>query len=263
MRTSGEATVHPSSARAGASSSSQNAKKPSWVRADLVDVHPVESGVDVGARRFNDRRGVGPTVKLVGDRLDGDQLSGLVEAWHGKSVPADCSRQTTLGFRLQSAGISVSMRSPLEYLYAPVVSRITVAAARSTVFDVVSDPHTYPEWLVGTERMRSVDTEFPRPGATFDHSVGAGPATIDDSSESVAVQANARLVLRVHAGPFHARVEFDLTDDGAGNTEIRLSEQPIGWFAPLRPLLRPSLQARNSRSLTRLRDLIDARSVNG
>jgi uncharacterized protein YndB with AHSA1/START domain len=153
------------------------------------------------------------------------------------------------------------VRSLLHRLYAPVVSRITVPAERSAVFDVVSDPDTYPSWLVGAERMRSVDAEFPRPGSSFEHSVGAGPVTIDDSSESVGVQADARLVLLVHAGPFHARVEFDLEDGAAGETEIRLSERPVGVFAPLTPLLRGSLQSRNSLSLAKLRELIVARQA--
>src|SRR4051794_28932406 len=102
------------------------------------------------------------------------------------------------------------MRSLLQRLYAPVVSRITVPADRRAVFAVLSDPDTYPSWLVGAEQMRSVDDEFPRAGTSFEHSVGGGPVTVDDRSESIAVQTDTCLVLRVHAGPFHARVEFEL-----------------------------------------------------
>lgn len=150
------------------------------------------------------------------------------------------------------------MRSFLRRLYSPVVSRVRVPADRSEVFDVVSDPGTYPAWLVGAEKMRDVDDDFPRPGSTFEHSVGAGPITIDDESESMAVEPDSKLVLRVHAGPFHAIVELDLTDGPDHGTDVCLSERPVGWFAPLTPLLRPTLQARNSASLAKLRDLVAA-----
>ena len=33
------------------------------------------------------------------------------------------------------------------------------------VFDVISDPDTYPSWLVGAKRIRHVDPDFPEQAA--------------------------------------------------------------------------------------------------
>ncbi len=149
----------------------------------------------------------------------------------------------------------------LEQVFAPSVSRIIVPVDRATVFSVLADPETYPVWLIGAERVRRVDAGFPRPGTAFDHSVGIGPLALDDRSESVERTGDRRLELRVHAGPFHAHVLFELEDRPYGATEVLLQERPTGPFELLTPVLRPALQARNALSLVKLRDLAVAREA--
>ena len=145
--------------------------------------------------------------------------------------------------------------SLLHKLYGPVVVEDRVSAPPEEVYGVVADPETYPDWLVGAERIRSVDPDFPRPGAAFEHSVGpTDPVTIDDRSESIAAEPDRHLALQVHAGPFHARVDFELEPAGAAATTIRFSEQPTGAVAVLTPLLRASLRHRNELSLRQLKD---------
>lgn len=129
----------------------------------------------------------------------------------------------------------------------------------AAVYAVIEDPATYPDWLVGADRIRAIDPAFPDAGTTFDHSVGpGGPITIDDQSESIKAEPNRLLVLRVHARRFHARVEFELCPRPDGGTDMTLREQPIGLFAKVTPVLRPSLYARNLQSLKQLRDLLTA-----
>ena len=153
------------------------------------------------------------------------------------------------------------MRSLLRRLYSPVESHICVPAGRDKVFDVLADPDTYPSWLVGAHHMRHVDADFPREGSTFDHSVGAGPLTVDDRSESVGLREDERLALVVHVGPFHARVDFELDEQPDGQTQVTFRERPVGAFAPLTPVLRHSLQVRNATSLHRLRDVVVGRTT--
>jgi hypothetical protein len=86
---------------------------------------------------------------------------------------------------------------------------------------------------------------------------------VDDRSESVAVDENRRLVLRVHAGPFHALVDLRLTPTAADGTDLTMTERPVGAVAALTPLLRPWLYARNRRSMTLLRDLTATSSRSG
>lgn len=144
------------------------------------------------------------------------------------------------------------MRSPLS-LWSPVEVRRTVAAPRDEVFDAIADPRTYPDWLVGAQRIRHVDPSFPAPGSEFAHSVGpSDEVTVDDTSEAVAVDEDRRLVLEVRVGPVRGGVEFVLGAPTPQTTEIVLRERPIGPAVVLTPVLRPSLGARNEESLRRL-----------
>jgi uncharacterized protein YndB with AHSA1/START domain len=147
----------------------------------------------------------------------------------------------------------------LRDLYAPSTVEKVLSAPPDTVFDILAEPRTYPDWLVGAEHMRAVDPEFPRQGAEFQHSVGPTKGlTVDDKTKSLGAVEDHRLALEVHAGPFVARVDFELLPEPGGRTRVRFSERPLGVFAPLTPLLRPTLHARNSASLDRLERLVAA-----
>jgi uncharacterized protein YndB with AHSA1/START domain len=145
--------------------------------------------------------------------------------------------------------------SLFQKLWGPVVVEDRIPSPPDEVYAVLADPETYPAWLVGAERIRGVDPEFPRPGSKFEHSVGPTKATtIDDRTESLDAQPNRHLALLVHAGPFHGRVDFHLEPAAAGATKITFAEQPAGPMAVLTPVLRPTLHGRNRRSLQQLRD---------
>lgn len=141
-------------------------------------------------------------------------------------------------------------------LWSPVEVRGEIAATPAVVFDVLAEPRTYPEWLVGAKRIRAVDADFPSEGAEFHHTVGAGPVSVDDSTEVLEVDRPDRLKLRVKAGHFNGVVEFLLLASPKG-TEVRFRERPIGPPAALTPFLRLSLQARNGESLRQLRELVE------
>jgi uncharacterized protein YndB with AHSA1/START domain len=128
------------------------------------------------------------------------------------------------------------------------------AAPIERVFEVVSDPRTYPDWLVGAREVRSVDADWPRPGSRFHHRVGlVGPLTIPDSTSSLEVDAPTRLLLEVRARPLvKGRVEFTLAPVGDERTRITMSETVIGRVAPLAPVLDPGIEARNRASLNAL-----------
>lgn len=144
----------------------------------------------------------------------------------------------------------------LDRLYQPVTVEATIPAPPSAVYEVLADPETYPDWLVGADHMRSVDDEFPAAGSKFDHSVGAAGVTVDDQTQSLGADPDHHLALLVNAGVFHARVDFELRREPDGGTHVSFSERPVGAFAPLTPLLRPTLYGRNAASLAKLRDLV-------
>ncbi len=128
-----------------------------------------------------------------------------------------------------------------------------IDAPRDDVFNTIADPRTYPDWLVGAQKIRSVDPAFPAPGTKFEHAVGpTQEMTADDDTKAIAVQGHRRLVLEVHLGPLHGEVEFMLKKRGDNSTEVRLRERPMGPAAALTPVLRPALAARNKVSLRNL-----------
>lgn len=144
----------------------------------------------------------------------------------------------------------------LTRLYSPVVVETDLPAPVEDVYAALTDPTTYPDWLVGAQEIRGVDDEFPKAGSEFRHSVGPSEGlTMDDTTESLGVAVNRHVALAVNAGPIHGRVDFDLEPvaDDATATHVTFSERPTGFLAIFTPFLRPHLATRNLESLRRLR----------
>lgn len=146
---------------------------------------------------------------------------------------------------------------------APTAS-IEIAATQAAVYACVADPTTYPSWLPGADRVRSVDASWPDPGSAFHHVVGWGPLKVADTTEVLAVDAPTRLDLRARLGPFGAAdVRFDLTDVGrvgeGAATRVDVYEKPqegvlaVAWKTLGRFQLRVGLWGRNELALRRLK----------
>jgi hypothetical protein len=138
------------------------------------------------------------------------------------------------------------------------VQRITIEATPEQIFAVLLDPYSYPEWLVGARRIRSVDETWPEPGSAFHHVVGFGPITVADSTRIVQASAPALLELDVRARPFgRARTRFAVVALDHARSDLALEETPT---SPVLRLLTPVLDAgiavRNDASLKRLRAVV-------
>lgn len=141
----------------------------------------------------------------------------------------------------------------VDRLTSPAEVRVTIPLEPEAVWDILADPTTYPDWLAGAQRIRHVDSEFPKAGTKFDHEVGpAEEVTVADDTRSLGAHRPDRLDLEVHAGPMQGIVEFHL-QAATGGTEVRMREMPIGAFRAAMPVLRPLLYLRNKGSLERLR----------
>lgn len=139
----------------------------------------------------------------------------------------------------------------------------TLAAPRSAVWDVLIDPHTYPDWLIGAASIRDVDDTWPSPGSRFHHRVGLGWLAIPDHSSVLDIDPGRLLRLEVKARPLvSAVVTFVLVSDATG-TVVAVEEEPrlrtIGNV--VRPVMDPTIHLRNHRSLHRLDRIVQQRIV--
>ena len=138
---------------------------------------------------------------------------------------------------------------------------IHVAAPPAAVFAVLSDPFTYPQWVVGCKEVRRVDGDWPAPGATFHHSIGLGPFTVRDTTSVVECDAQQRIVLHARARPTGiARVDISLAARDGG-TEVVIAERPIKGPAALlhNPAQDWLIDRRNRKGLRLLKQLAERR----
>lgn len=140
------------------------------------------------------------------------------------------------------------------------VERIVIPARREEVFDVLRDASRYVEWVVGANRMRKVDADWPAPGSRFHHTVGIRPFELRDDTELRSLDPPSRVELRVRVRPFfEALVELELEDLGPRGTRVTMTEEPVGGLAALvGPLNLPALSLRNRLALRRLARLVAA-----
>ncbi len=133
------------------------------------------------------------------------------------------------------------------------------AATPTNVFAVLVDPESYPHWLIGTDRIRDVDSNWPAIGSKFHHVVGFGPLKIADDTEVIDIEDGRMLQLKVRARPLISAVATFRVVGEATSCVVTLEEEPairsIGNL--VRPLLDPTVHMRNHRSLRRLAAVVD------
>ncbi len=112
------------------------------------------------------------------------------------------------------------------------------------------------------KEIRSSDPDWPNVGSRFYHSVGAGAATIDDSTAVLACEPERRLELEVRFRPAGvARVSLELEAQGAST---RVTMREVATRGPARKawgaVLNVATHVRNAWALRRLRRLVDERT---
>jgi hypothetical protein len=136
------------------------------------------------------------------------------------------------------------------------VTRRTFPVSSSDLFQVLLEPTTYPRWLVGAKKIRSVSPNWPQPGSYFEHTVGFGPLAIGDRTTARELDTPRLLELYVRARPLiEAVVRFEVEPVTAG-CELVMTEEPAGFYKLAAPLTQPLVKARNERSLHRLGELV-------
>ena len=125
------------------------------------------------------------------------------------------------------------------------------------VWEVLADAGKYGYWVVGSKVIRDEEPGWPEPGSKFHHTIGAGPFTLSDHTESLEAQRPALLKIRAKGRPVGTATVTMRMHARNGGTVVEMTENPDGVFAPLalNPLLHVATKLRNSESLMRLEEL--------
>ena len=137
-----------------------------------------------------------------------------------------------------------------------------IDAPPEQVFDVLADPFTYDDWVVGATQIRGADPAWPARGTKLHHTVGFPPLGTSDHTEVVSVKKPERLELDAVARPFgRAKVELLLEPAGEG-TKLTMVEDPAGWTSPLKlnPAVQLLIRLRNVETLRRLKAIAERRA---
>src|SRR4051794_36051902 len=104
---------------------------------------------------------------------------------------------------------------------------IVIDAPPALVYATLMDAGSYPEWLVGAQKVRGVDRSWPKPGARFHHRIGYGPLALNDNTKLVDTEPDRRVVLEARARPLgRARVELELRPKSKGRrTKVVMTER--------------------------------------
>lgn len=138
-------------------------------------------------------------------------------------------------------------------------TQIVIDASPEAVFDVLSDPRTYSDWVFGSREIRAADPDWPAAGAVFGHSIGVGPLSLCDETSVISARAPESLELCARAGPLPpARVRLHLEPEGSA-TRVTMTETPANALLSLMigPLGHGLVSLRNGESLRRLKRLAE------
>lgn len=128
-------------------------------------------------------------------------------------------------------------------------------APPAAVWAVLADGWLYSGWVVGASRIREVEANWPEPGASIHHSVGAWPALIDDCTSVLAAVSERELVLQARAWPAgEAVVRVELEPQADGRTMITMTEDATGGPGRIvpHPVRQALIRFRNREALLRL-----------
>jgi uncharacterized protein YndB with AHSA1/START domain len=138
-------------------------------------------------------------------------------------------------------------------------TRTVISATPERVFEVLSDPETYADWVVGSSEIRDADPGWPAVGSRFHHSVGVWPLRVKDNTKVIAVDRPFRLKMHARARPLGtACVEMVLAGEGTG-TQVTMHETAGDTLSlvAINPLTEWLVHLRNVEALRRLKRIAE------
>jgi hypothetical protein len=138
----------------------------------------------------------------------------------------------------------------------------TINAPADAVWEGLRDGWTYASWVVGSARIRDVDTDWPAANSRLHHSVGVWPLMLHDHTDVLACTPGEELVLAPRAWPW-GRAALRLTiEERDGRSVVTMTEDITSGPARAVPrALRQLLVGpRNGECLRRLAFIAERRS---
>jgi uncharacterized protein YndB with AHSA1/START domain len=134
-----------------------------------------------------------------------------------------------------------------------------INAPPEAVFEVLADPRTFADWVVGSHRIRAADDSWPAAGAGFDHHLGVPPLLIADETVVLASDPPHCLELHAKARPLPtARVRLELASEDGGTRVTMIENFANPWLNVLAgPFGHGLMRVRNRECLRRLRKLAE------
>jgi uncharacterized protein YndB with AHSA1/START domain len=152
----------------------------------------------------------------------------------------------------------------LEVIRMPTIaSSVEIAAPEAAVWDLVSDPRRYPEWVVQTDHMLDVPSNGLREGATYREYAGIAPFKSESEWRVTAFEPHRH---QVHLGD-DGTVELELTIeiepvDGQSRLTQTFEVRPRGMVALVMRVMWPivmrrRLQSANDQSVANAKHLLE------
>jgi uncharacterized protein YndB with AHSA1/START domain len=134
-----------------------------------------------------------------------------------------------------------------------------IDATPARVYEVLSDPDHYGDWVVGSREIRARDADWPTQGTSFEHA--SGPPLIGTADRTTVLDTLAPVMLELEAKvrPYPgAHVTLYLQPEGDG-TRVIMIEDPANRALNLLigPLGHAVIKVRNVESLRRLREIAE------
>jgi hypothetical protein len=143
------------------------------------------------------------------------------------------------------------------------VRNALVRADPSAVWAVLADGHSYDQWVVGTQAVRSVDPGWPQEGTSLHYTVGLGRLRLDDRTTVRLVEPGKHLELEALARPVgSARISIEILPWGE-DCVVVMDEHPLrgpSWVLE-NPIAELAITLRNRAMLHRLVRVVESRAA--
>jgi hypothetical protein len=143
------------------------------------------------------------------------------------------------------------------------VRNALVRADSSAVWAVLADGHSYDQWVVGTQTVRSVDPGWPQEGTSLHYTVGFGRLQLNDRTTVRLVELGKSLELEAMVRPIGSvRISIQVLRWGEDSVVV-LDEHPLrgpSW-ALENPITELAMTLRNRAMLHRLVRVVESRAT--